>query len=227
MLGRKQVAAPPPPPPEPHYLVTLTGLEIRQLVGLAAVAALLCVLLTMLYLRQRAARKRIRSFRILAPDARAGPETMRLMLAATGQLELLDDVRYPIDASKMAQGLTAAMPAYAAAKAAGRHDANLGRLPVMEVDGVSLGQVSAMERLVAKRLGLQGRSDLEAARIDMLVEHLGDIRKGARRMVLPAPPRVLTPAMPTPCRLPGRQEARARARDHVVRRLAARVGEKV
>ena len=48
-------------------------------------------------------------------------------------------VRYPVDPSKFAQGIEVAIPEFGVAKAAGRHDANMGRLPVMEVEGRSIG----------------------------------------------------------------------------------------
>jgi glutathione S-transferase len=44
---------------------------------------------------------------------------------------------------------------------------NLDRLPILEVDGVAIGQSKAIERFVAAKVGLLGASPIEAAHIDM------------------------------------------------------------
>ena len=51
-----------------------------------------------------------------------------------------------------------------------------GQLPVLEVDGVKLCQSKTIERFLANKLGLAGKSDLEKAQADMIVDCLGDIR---------------------------------------------------
>ena len=61
------------------------------------------------------------------------------------------------------------------AQANGELAANLGRCPCLVVDGVhEIGQNKAIERFLARRLGLSGTTDIEAARIDCAVEHLVD-----------------------------------------------------
>lgn len=40
-----------------------------------------------------------------------------------------------------------------AAKAAGKHDINMGRLPILEVDGVQIAQSKTIERFLAKKCG--------------------------------------------------------------------------
>jgi len=111
-------------------------------------------------------------------DAKGIAEPIRMMFAGAGKSSLLDDVRFPIDFSKYAsEGIDGASPAFAAAKKAGTMSANMNRAPTMEVDGAVIGQSSACERLVARRLGLYGESDIESAQIDMVFEHLADIRK--------------------------------------------------
>mmetsp|Transcript_33613 Transcript_33613/g.79588 ORF Transcript_33613/g.79588 Transcript_33613/m.79588 type:complete len:205 (+) Transcript_33613:1-615(+) len=97
------------------------------------------------------------------------------MLAASGKLEMLDDVRYPIDISKISGGIQAAAPEFHAAREAGQHDANMNRIPTLEVEGISIGNTAAIERFVAKRIGMYGKTDLEAALIDQTCENIADI----------------------------------------------------
>ena len=94
---------------------------------------------------------------------------------ATLDAQDLDDVRYPLDASRFPEGIDIAIPDYAIARGKGLHDANMGRLPVMEVEGITIGNTAPCERLVAKRLGMQGKDDLEAALIDQCCENIADI----------------------------------------------------
>ena len=77
----------------------------------------------------------------------------------------------------MSQGIEVAAPGFAAAKKDGSLTANMNRAPVLVVGGESIGQSTAIERLVARRLGMYGDSDLEGAKIDMIVEHIADIKK--------------------------------------------------
>ncbi|KAJ1469532.1 hypothetical protein T484DRAFT_1851413 [Baffinella frigidus] len=115
------------------------------------------------------------TYKLRHPDARGRGEPMRIMLVCCGKLEELDDVRYPIDPSKFSDGIEAAIPEFGVARAAGLHDANMGRIPVMEVEGVTIGNTAPIERLVAKRLGMQGKNDIEAALIDQCCENIADI----------------------------------------------------
>ena len=67
-------------------------------------------------------------------------------------------------------------PEFDAAKAAGKLDANLGRLPLLEVDGQVFGQSKTIERFVAKRVGMMGATPIEEAQIDCICEHLRDCK---------------------------------------------------
>ena len=60
------------------------------------------------------------------------------------------------------------MPDFGVARAAGLHDANMGRSPVMEVEGLTIGNTAPMERFLAKRLGMQGKNDLEVCTLNPL-----------------------------------------------------------
>jgi|Transcript_34937 glutathione S-transferase len=119
------------------------------------------------------------SYQLLAPQVTGGaPEHIRFLFIVAGREKELDDSSlYPMDISKMKEGMQVACPAFAEAKAAGKHDANLGRMPVMLVDGVPIGQIPVIKRIVAKRMGLYSDNDIEAAQIDMVNEHLIDVKK--------------------------------------------------
>lgn len=56
-------------------------------------------------------------------------------------------------------------------------DANMNRVPVLHVDGVVIGQSKSIERFVAKRCHMLGSTDVEAAQIDCITEHIRDIRE--------------------------------------------------
>ncbi len=49
-----------------------------------------------------------------------------------------------------------------------RAETPLGGLPILEIDGKTLGQSTAIAHLVAKRAGLCGKNDVEAAQAEMV-----------------------------------------------------------
>ena len=54
---------------------------------------------------------------------------------------------------------------------------NMDRVPILTYnESFQLGHSKAIERFVAKKLGLFGASDLEEAKIDMITEHVRDIK---------------------------------------------------
>lgn len=53
----------------------------------------------------------------------------------------------------------------------------MNRAPILEVDGVVIGQSKAMERYVAKQCDMFGSNDEEAAVIDCVSEHVRDIKE--------------------------------------------------
>ena len=107
-------------------------------------------------------------------DARGVAETTRYMLAVTKTP--YEDFRYGFTFGTPGDFSTVQRPEFDAAKAAGKLDANLGRLPLLEVDGQVFGQSKTIERFVAKRVGMMGANDLEAAQIDCICEHLRDCK---------------------------------------------------
>ena len=107
-----------------------------------------------------------------------GPLHIRILFAAVGRLNELDESEmFAIDFSKFKDGIEVACPDFVVARDAGKMVANLNRMPVMVVDGVAIGQIPVIKRLVAKRMGLMGDNDLEAAQMEMVLEHLQDVKK--------------------------------------------------
>ncbi|XP_035661528.1 hematopoietic prostaglandin D synthase-like [Branchiostoma floridae] len=51
----------------------------------------------------------------------------------------------------------------------------MGQLPILEVDGTIICQKRAIGRMIAKKAGLAGKTPLEEARIDMIVDGLADM----------------------------------------------------
>jgi glutathione S-transferase len=56
------------------------------------------------------------------------------------------------------------------------------RLPILEVDGIAIGQSKSIERFVAKKYGFVGVDDLETAQIDMIDEHMRDIKDAYKKV---------------------------------------------
>lgn len=57
-----------------------------------------------------------------------------------------------------------------------------GGLPMLEVDGETLCQSGAIDRLLAKRFGLAGKTDMEQAKVDMVIGCFEDTMKPAGAM---------------------------------------------
>ncbi len=51
----------------------------------------------------------------------------------------------------------------------------MGQLPVLEIDGEIICQSFTIARLLARRYGLAGKGDVEQAKVDMIVEGVGDV----------------------------------------------------
>jgi len=52
-----------------------------------------------------------------------------------------------------------------------------GQLPVLEVDGVKLGQSNSCARYLARKFNLAGKTELEQAKVDMIVDCFEDTGK--------------------------------------------------
>lgn len=107
-------------------------------------------------------------------DVRGAAETSRVLLALGG--ENYDDARYKIDPK------TFQSTEFIEAKKNGDLRMNLNRAPVLITpDGQTIGQSKAIERYLARRLGLFGQTPEDEAIIDCIQEHCRDVKDAARQ----------------------------------------------
>lgn len=102
-------------------------------------------------------------------NARGVVEPVRIMFAIAKQE--YEDFRYPVDFT------TFSKPEFDADKAAGTLAVNMDRAPLLFYNGTAIGQSKTIARFVANKCGFAGSSDVEGALIDMLCEHIVDIKK--------------------------------------------------
>ena len=102
------------------------------------------------------------TFKLIYFDGRGVAERTRLLFKIA-KIDF-EDVRYSRE--EMTQR-----------KEAGEFAVAMGKLPILEVDGVQLSQSKAIERFVARQLGLMGSSPMEEAQIDAVCEHQRDVRE--------------------------------------------------
>jgi len=95
-------------------------------------------------------------------------EPVRIMLAISGTE--IEEERLPIDFA------TYARPEFDAMKAEGKFVVNMGRVPILTVDGATIGQSKTIGRFLAKRVGMAGANEVEEATVDMIGEHIRDIK---------------------------------------------------
>jgi len=107
-------------------------------------------------------------------DIRGLAEVTRLLFAGA-KVDYVDE-RFSLTFGTPGDFSTIKRPEFDEAKAKGDLDAALGKVPVLEVDGVKVGQSKAIERFVAKKVGMMGSSDIEAFQIDSLCCHVIDIK---------------------------------------------------
>lgn len=107
-------------------------------------------------------------------QARGAGETARIILALAD--EEYKDTRYEITPGTMES------PKFLEEKESGALDMNLGRAPLLVIDGKSvIGQSKAIERFLSKKFGLMGDSDIEEAGIDCIAEHCRDVKDAQSR----------------------------------------------
>eukprot|EP00587_Corethron_hystrix_P007288 CAMPEP_0113309342 /NCGR_PEP_ID=MMETSP0010_2-20120614/7429_1 /TAXON_ID=216773 ORGANISM="Corethron hystrix, Strain 308" /NCGR_SAMPLE_ID=MMETSP0010_2 /ASSEMBLY_ACC=CAM_ASM_000155 /LENGTH=249 /DNA_ID=CAMNT_0000164585 /DNA_START=38 /DNA_END=787 /DNA_ORIENTATION=- /assembly_acc=CAM_ASM_000155 len=107
-------------------------------------------------------------------DLRGAAETARIILAVAGAD--YKDTRYKIEPG------TFNAPEFTAEKESELLNANLGRVPLLIVDGEGLiGQSKSIERFLARKFDLMGNNEVEAAQIDCISEHCRDVKDAAMR----------------------------------------------
>jgi glutathione S-transferase len=104
-------------------------------------------------------------------DARAAGELSRIIMSVAG-IQFTDE-RY---SAKLVEGkyLT---PEFDAAKENGLLDTNLNRVPILNANGITIGQSKAIERYLSKKSGMFGTTMEEEAIIDSIAEHVRDIKE--------------------------------------------------
>lgn len=115
----------------------------------------------------------IRIMKLVYFNARGLAETSRMLLAVAGQD--YEDFRFPFKIVDMSI-FKFERPEFDAAKAKGELAGSLHKLPALHVDGVTIGQSKAIERYLARRFGMMGSNELEAAQIDAICEYVKDFK---------------------------------------------------
>ena len=100
-------------------------------------------------------------------------ETSRLILVAAN-VEF-EDFRYPIEILDWAT-YNMVRKEFDEDKASGKLWRSMGKLPFLEVDGRVVSQSKAIERYLARRYGMMGSSDEEAALVDSYCEYIRDFK---------------------------------------------------
>jgi glutathione S-transferase len=106
-------------------------------------------------------------------NGRGLAETTRLLFAVAG-VEY-EDFRYPLKVIDFSL-FKFERDEFDADKAAGKLARSLHKLPYLEVDGQVIPQSKAIERYVARRYGLLGLNEVEAAQIDAVCEYVKDFK---------------------------------------------------
>jgi glutathione S-transferase len=112
-------------------------------------------------------------FKVVYFEAYGRIETARTMLAMAG--EDFEDFRYPISFGTPGDMSTMKRDEFDADQAAGKFDYGMNLIPVIESGNFRLPQSKAIERYIAKKLGMMGSTLEEEAWVDALNEHVGDI----------------------------------------------------
>lgn len=107
-------------------------------------------------------------------DIRGLAEVMRLLFAASKTD--YEDFRFPISMTTPGDFSTVVREEFDKAKEAGELKAGMGKVPMLEVGGVKVGQSKAIERFVAKKVGMFGANDIQSAQIDALCSNVIDIK---------------------------------------------------
>lgn len=112
-------------------------------------------------------------FKVVYFAAYGRVETSRIMLAMAGKD--FEDIRYPISFGTPGDFSTIKREEFDADQAAGKFDFAMNMIPVIESGDFRLPQSKAIERYLAKKLGMMGSTLEEEAWVDALNEHVGDI----------------------------------------------------
>lgn len=120
------------------------------------------------------------SYKLTYFDIRGLAENARILFAAAKQP--YEDVRLSLSFGTPGDFSTIQRPEFDDMKAKGLLDVSLGKVPLLEVDGVQIGQSKAIERFLASQLGMMGSSPTEGAQVDQLGETVRDIKDAYQKV---------------------------------------------
>jgi glutathione S-transferase len=112
-------------------------------------------------------------FKVTYFEAYGRVETPRILLAMAGKD--FEDLRYPISFGTPGDFSTIKREEFDADQSAGKFDYAMNMIPVIESGDFKLPQSKAIERYLAKKLGMMGSTLEEEGWVDALNEHVGDI----------------------------------------------------
>lgn len=111
------------------------------------------------------------SYKLIYFDVQAAGERIRYLFALAGVSYV--DFRYPVDGDRVE---------FKRDSAGGKLAKNMGKVPILEIDGIQIGQSKTIERYLAKTFGFMGANVMEEAQIDMLCEHNRDLHDAYRKL---------------------------------------------
>jgi len=112
-------------------------------------------------------------FKVVYFDAYGRIESSRWLLVLAGKD--FEDFRYPISFGTPGDFSTIKRDEFLADQKAGAFDYGMNMIPVIESGDFKLPQSKAIERYLAKKLGMMGSTVEEEAWVDAINEHIGDI----------------------------------------------------
>jgi len=107
-------------------------------------------------------------------DGRGVAEVTRYLFAISKTA--YEDFRYPVTFGVPGDFSSITRKEFDADKRAGKLKISNGKLPILDVDGTQVNQSKAIERFVAKEVGMFGSSPIEALQIDAMTEQVRDIK---------------------------------------------------
>lgn len=151
------------------------GVVVAAFAAGATAGMILCHLWTPSFCTAPKSKK---SYKLIYFDLKGLAEVTRLMFVQTGTS--FEEKRYAISPKD-----NWAKPEFDADSKAGKFSHTCNQVPILEVTEngktLSFGQSKAIERYVASSLGLAGANESESALVDMICEHIRDVRDQFRK----------------------------------------------
>eukprot|EP00931_Biecheleriopsis_adriatica_P101957 TRINITY_DN769_c0_g1_i3.p1 TRINITY_DN769_c0_g1~~TRINITY_DN769_c0_g1_i3.p1 ORF type:complete len:283 (-),score=82.02 TRINITY_DN769_c0_g1_i3:43-846(-) len=113
------------------------------------------------------------TFKVVYFDAYGRVETSRMLMVLAGKD--YEDFRYPISFGTPGDFSTIKREEFDADQKAGKFEYGMNMIPVIESGEFRLPQSKAIERYLAKKMGMMGSTLEEEGWVDAINEHVGDI----------------------------------------------------